>query len=133
MDTFEYQDKLFAILSNDTELLNIFNNPSDIDQLNNVFRREACMPEEVTVEKIPFVTFVFIDTLPTDNYMINNGVLEFNAYVSSRYAAMLIKRRIDALIKKNIEQFQVTYEGQVSSGVQGVICYRWRYKKLVSS
>jgi hypothetical protein len=132
METFAIQDKVYGIFTNDTELLSLLGDPTDDESKNLRFRREELMLTELNTEVIPFLSFVFIDSLESKNYLRNKGILEVNIYCSVRYEAMGIYRRLQALLKENFD-IQVIHEGQVASGIQGIYCYRVRYRIIVSS
>lgn len=132
METFDIQNEIYDLLTNDTELLALLGDPIDDESKNLRFRREELMLSEVKPEIIPFVSFVFIDSLESKNMLRNRGILEVNIFCSVRYEASGIYTRVKTLLKQKFD-LQLIHEGQVASGIQGIYCYRVRFRLLVNS
>lgn len=132
MDTFDIQDELYLAFTNDDALMEELGNPIGHEAKNLRFRREELMLSELTAEILPFITFVFIDSIESKNMLRNRGILEVNIYCSSQYQAGIIYRRLKDVLKQ-LYDIQLIHEGQVSSGVSGIYCYRTRFKLLVNS
>jgi len=133
MITFDIKDKIYQIFINDKELMRLMGDPIGDEQKNLKFRRQTRELTEVDADVLPFVSFVFIDATPTHNYLCNKGLLELDIYCSVDYQAGQIYRVIKPLLQKNFEDFQVTAEGESSSGISGIYCYRIRFKPFVNS
>ncbi len=131
--TFDIKNNIFQIFTNDTELMNILGCQDDNESKDLKFRRQSKMLTEVDIGVLPFVSFVFIDASPTNNYLRNKGLLELDIVCSSDYEAEQIYKKIIPLLQQRFEDFRITAEGEVNSGISGIYCYRIRFKPLVSS
>ena len=148
METFEVQNEIFQLFYNDLQMLSLlgiitpyqyeFVTPSQVyeelnfELLNEKIRREELMLSEIKPEVLPFVTFVFIDSLESKNHLVNRGILEVNIFCSVRYEASGIYSRVKTLLKQKFD-LQLIHEGQVASGIQGIYCYRTRFRISVNS
>lgn len=133
MDSFETQDMLYHLFISDNELMSFMGNPSNDEEKNLRFRREEFDITEINSECYPFLTIIFVDTDDTRNYLKNMGLLEINIYSSGRYDAMLICKRVRAILKKYFPEIKIIAEGQVYTEVRGVFCYRTRYNPIINS
>lgn len=132
METFAIQDNIYELFTSDTELMDRLGKPSDDKSKNLRCRREEINLNELKPEIVPFVSFVFIDSLKSDNYLRNNGILELNIFCSDRFQAIGIYDRCILLLEQKFE-IQVFREGQVNSDISGIYCYRTKFKILVNS
>jgi hypothetical protein len=130
MDTFDHQDKIFSLLSNDDELLLLLGAISgDNDSLNKKIKREF---EDMSLLKddVPFVCIVFTDGRQTNNYLVTKGLLEVEVYAPNRYTADLICKKVSMILREN-EYDTILPFRQIASGIPGVIAYGGRYLPLV--
>ena len=133
MITFDIKNKLFEVFTNDTELKNIVSCLDEDESKNLKFRRQTKVLTEVDIDMLPFVSFVFIDANPTGNHLMNKGLLELDIVCSVDYEAEIIYKTIVPLIHQQLEDLRIVAEGEVSSGISGIYCYRLRFKPLVNS
>lgn len=131
---FEIQDKIYNLFTNDTQLMNLFDNPDTDELRNEKFRREGMYLEEITIDKLPFIIFVFLpDGSSTQNYLVNKSLMEISIYTTTRYEAMLIYKEVKRILQSNFEDMQIIVEGQRPSGILGIFKYIIRFKPLVNS
>lgn len=91
------------------------------------------MLTEIDIGTLPFVSFVFIDATPTNNYLRNKGLLEIDIVCSVDYEAGQIYKVIVPLLQQHFDDFRIVAEGEASSGISGIYRYRIRFKPLVNS
>ena len=145
MDTFDMQDKIFSLFSTDTAMKTALGITADYlatfggdDEYNlqcaldiKIKRQELSL-DQVVVENLPYMTTAFINAHVTRNYLVNHGVLEIITYGSWIDAKSIVKIQ-KKILQDNFEDYQVTREGQVSSGVSGIYAYSVRYNPIVKA
>lgn len=133
MNSFKTQDMLYRLFTEDVELMKLMGSPDGDEDKNARFRREECDITDINADSFPFLTILFLDTEGTQNYLINEGLLELNIYSSGRYPAMKIYERVRELLRLNCPEMKIVTEGQVYTEIRGVYCYRVRYNPLINS
>lgn len=129
---FKTQDQIFNILKSDTVLLNIIGNPVGNDALNIKFKREMCSVDVINAKDLDFISFYFVNAMPTKNYMVNKGILIIDYYTALRYNSMLLSDRVVFLLNKYMD-LNISSEGQIPSGMVGIYQYRQRFMPTIWS
>lgn len=130
--SFDIQDKVFEVFSNDEELLGLFQNPTTLDELNQRFQREITPLELITVERVPFMSLHFEGAVGSANMYYNKGYLTLELYMPTRYLAAKILKRIRELMEENFNLL-CTNEYTENSGVVGIFYYVLKYRPLIWS
>lgn len=135
MDSFGMQDEIFMLFRGSPELMSLLNitDTEDYDQLNTRIRREELEVKLLTADVLPFVSIVFVNAHPTENHLINKGVLELCIYTSTRNDALHIYRVAKGLLQNHYEDFRIVHEGQISSGVTGIYAYSIRFYPMINA
>ena len=132
-DTFNLQDAVFDLFKVDIELLGLLGNPIGDDELNNKIRRETFDDSQLDASSVNFVSFFFLDTGATENYLVNKGLLQFDLYCDSRYSAQRISTVIKRILNDNFEDFKVVFEGQRYAFNPSIYKYAIRVKPLITA
>lgn len=128
--TFKTQDQIFELLSNDTELMNLLGNPATDEELNIKLKREMTSIDVFDTNDLDFISFYFVNAMPTKNYKVNKGVLIIDYFTSLRYNAGELSEKIKTILSEKLG-LQIMSEGQIASGIVGVYQYRQRFMPLV--
>ena len=132
-DTFNLQDAVFDLFKVDVELLGLLGDPIGDDELNNKIRRETFDDSQLDASSVNFVSFFFLDTGATENYLVNKGLLQFDIYCGSRYSAQRISTVIKRILNDNFEDFKVVFEGQRYAFNPSIYKYAIRVKPLITA
>ena len=132
-DTFNLQDAVFDLFKVDVELLGLLGDPIGDDELNNKIRRETFDDSQLDASTVNFVSFFFLDTGATENYLVNKGLLQFDLYCDSRYSAQRISTVIKRILNDNFEDFKVVFEGQRYAFNPSIYKYAIRVKPLITA
>ena len=132
-DTFSLQDAVFDLFKVDAELLGLLGDPIGDDELNNKIRRETFDDSQLDASSVNFVSFFFLDTGATENYLVNKGLLQFDLYCDSRYSAQRISTVIKRILNDNFEDFKVVFEGQRYAFNPSIYKYAIRVKPLITA
>lgn len=132
-DTFNLQDAVFDLFKVDVELLGLLGDPIGDDELNNKIRRETFDDSQLDASSVNFVSFFFLDTGATENYLVNKGLLQFDLYCDSRYSAQRISTVIKRILNDNFEDFKVVFEGQRYAFNPSIYKYAIRVKPLITA
>ena len=132
-DTFSLQDTVFDLFKVDAELLGLLGDPIGDDELNNKIRRETFDDSQLDASSVNFVSFFFLDTGATENYLVNKGLLQFDLYCDSRYSAQRISTVIKRILSDNFEDFKVVFEGQRYAFNPSIYKYAIRVKPLITA
>ena len=132
-DTFNLQDAVFDLFKVDIELLGLLGDPIGDDELNNKIRRETFDDSQLDASSVNFVSFFFLDTGATENYLVNKGLLQFDLYCDSRYSAQRISTVIKRILNDNFEDFKVVFEGQRYAFNPSIYKYAIRVKPLITA
>ena len=132
-DTFSLQDAVFDLFKVDAELLGLLGDPIGDDELNNKIRRETFDDSQLDASSVNFVSFFFLDTGATENYLVNKGLLQFDLYCDSRYSAQRISTVIKRILSDNFEDFKVVFEGQRYAFNPSIYKYAIRVKPLITA
>ena len=132
-DTFNLQDTVFDLFKVDVELLGLLGDPIGDDELNNKIRRETFDDSQLDASSVNFVSFFFLDTGATENYLVNKGLLQFDLYCDSRYSAQRISTVIKRILNDNFEDFKVVFEGQRYAFNPSIYKYAIRVKPLITA
>ena len=86
------------------------------------------------VSTMPFFDFTFVPIRgQVNNYLVSKSTLEFNIYSSTWNSVGAIYKRLHTILQNTYEDAQVTYGGQGSSGITGVMRYVFRVHQLTKA
>ena len=88
---------------------------------------------QLDASSVNFVSFFFLDTGATENYLVNKGLLQFDLYCDSRYSAQRISTVIKRILNDNFEDFKVVFEGQRYAFNPSIYKYAIRVKPLITA
>jgi len=137
-DQFDVQTELFGIFSTDSELLGLLEVTGGTEEeLNNKIRRVMADTTVMTsddVSTMPFFDFTFVPIRGhVNNYLVSKSTLEFNIYSPTWNSIEAIYKRLHTILQNTYEDAQVTYGGQGSSGITGVMRYVFRVHQLTKA
>lgn len=131
MNAFEYTDEISAVLTNDTEILNLLKvNTKSLASYSKKFRRRDQQVDEFEPTDLDFIAFYFVDADQTQNAYMNKGLLRVEIYSKTRAAASKIRNRVVALLHDKFD-LRVAAEGQKISGIKDIYKYRLEYTPLI--
>lgn len=131
MNAFKYTDEISAVLTNDTEILNLLKvNTKSLASYSKKFRRRDQQVDEFEPTDLDFIAFYFVDADQTQNAYMNKGLLRVEIYSKTRTAASKIRNRVVALLHDKFD-LRVAAEGQKISGIKDIYKYRLEYTPLI--
>jgi hypothetical protein len=131
MNAFKYTDEISAVLTNDTEILNLLKvNTKSLASYSKKFRRRDQQVDEFEPTDLDFIAFYFVDADQTQNAYMNKGLLRVEIYSKTRAAASKIRNRVVALLHDKFD-LRVAAEGQKISGIKDIYKYRLEYTPLI--
>lgn len=128
--TFRTQDQIYELLGNDLEVLALLGNPSTDEEKNIKLKREITSLDVFETSDLDFLSFYFIDAVPTKNFKVNKGILIIDYFAALRYNAGELSEKVKSVLARKLD-LQIMSEGQIPSGIIGVYQYRQRFMPLV--
>jgi len=127
---FKTQDQIFDLLRNDQELMTLLGSPATDEEINIKLKREMTSIDVFNTDDLDFISFYFINAMPTRNHKVNRGVLVIDYFTSLRYNAGELSERVKTVLADKLD-LQIMSEGQIPSGIVGVYQYRQRFMPLI--
>ncbi len=131
MNTFEYNEALWGLFTNDASLITLLSvNTADETSYAKKFKQQDVDPTEFSAESLPTVAFYFADAEKTRNDYVNRSILRIDIYASNYNDVAPIRARLVELNHSAFDE-RVRAEGQRSSGITNVYKYRLEFTPLV--
>lgn len=122
-------DDVYIAFLADVELMALLGNPLNATTRNEKLRREICPLDDISTQKLNFISFYFSSATETTNIYVNRGFFNVDFYATDRVAARKMTERVSEVLVN--QGFFSSSEYNEASGIKGVFKYTIKYRPLI--